>query len=64
MKYLKQLIYLMIQFHWKETLLMVILITGSIGAIFESIWVWSLSFLIVIVGEIYQQHRRDKNGLL
>ena len=64
MKKFKLMVYYLLQFHWREVLLMVVLITGSVGAIFQSIWIWVLSLVIVLIAEIREQYKRDKDGII
>lgn len=64
MKYITKLIYLLIQFHYKDLILMEILFSGSVGLLTMSWLFFFLTIVIVFVVEVIYQHERHKKGII
>ena len=64
MKHIKMLIYLLIQFHWRELLIMEVLFAGSVGLLTFSWFDFIGTIIGVFIGNIISQNDRHKKGII
>ena len=64
MKQIVQLIYLTLQFHWRELLIFEITVPSFALAVTRSFLVYFLVFIIVFVSQVWMQNKRHKKGII